>query len=95
MKDTFFSGKGLSETIAELQFLGVRAEDVPAIEVFTYHNRWYSLNNRRLYVFKQADSVESIPVIVKKGYRPTGKLKRKIDQHYMDTIILRDTMIGA
>ncbi|WP_316763687.1 RHS repeat-associated core domain-containing protein [Streptomyces herbicida] len=55
IKGSYKDGRSLDETIAELQSGEKSADDIQPIRVFERDGNIYSLDNRRLYAFKQAD----------------------------------------
>jgi RHS repeat-associated protein len=58
----FKDGSGtLSDLVKGLKDGSVKTTDVPAIRVFQKDGKWYTLDNRRLEAFKQAD-VKNIPI---------------------------------
>ena len=62
-------GKMLQETLNELVMGVVNINDIPKIRVYSDGNNYYSMNNRRLWVFKQLESLghlETIDVIVER-----------------------------
>ncbi|KAI5075691.1 hypothetical protein GOP47_0009767 [Adiantum capillus-veneris] len=52
----------LSSLLSKLQAGDITVDSIPFIRVFCYNDSWYSLDNRRLWVFKQYGA--PIPVIV-------------------------------
>lgn len=82
-----FAQDGLLEDAVEAIRAGtLSADSFPPIRVLTHRGRIYSLDNRRLWVFKAA-KVPSVPVIMMQPYR---KLAMRLDsQNYGDTVELR------
>ena len=66
IKKTFSDGRSIKETMYGLRNESISVDDIPAITVIEHDGRTYSLNNRRLWAFKES-GVESIPVIVKQA----------------------------
>jgi RHS repeat-associated protein len=54
IKNSYKDGQSLDATIAQLRSGATAAEDIPPIRVFERYGKIYSLDNRRLYAFKQA-----------------------------------------
>lgn len=66
IKFKFCNGALLSQVIVKLVRGTLKVQDFPPIRVFHYNNNWWSLDNRRLYVFKEAakkGAFYQIPVI--------------------------------
>lgn len=51
---TFRDGRSVLELIADLKAGRIKAENVPALRVFLHNGAIWSLDNRRLYAFKEA-----------------------------------------
>ncbi|MFH9712871.1 RHS repeat-associated core domain-containing protein [Streptomyces luteogriseus] len=54
IKGSYKDGRSLDETVAQLRSGEKRAEDIAPIRVFERDGNLYSLDNRRLYAFKEA-----------------------------------------
>lgn len=59
----FQAGNSIYEAIEQLEDGWIQASSFPAIKVFWHEREWWSLDNRRLYVFQQA-GVPLVPVDV-------------------------------
>merc|ERR1711879_973006 len=62
----FQDGRLLTKTIQELRSGHTTLRDIPTITVVLHEGRYYSVDNRRLRVFKEVFQSEKVPVIV--GY---------------------------
>lgn len=56
--------KSLQKAIFELDYGDARVSDYPMMRVVKHQGHWYSLDNRRLFVFKNCWSVDKVPVRV-------------------------------
>lgn len=56
-------GKTLQETLNELITGVIATSDIPSIRVYTDGTNYYSANNRRLWVFKQLETLGHIKTI--------------------------------
>ncbi|KAI8916596.1 hypothetical protein DFJ77DRAFT_460499 [Powellomyces hirtus] len=54
--DTFTNSSRVADTIAELK-AGLDPDRIPAIRVRKHNGVWYSLDNRRLYCFREAGTL--------------------------------------
>jgi hypothetical protein len=61
--ERFSNGRSIYSTVKQLQRGEIEAEDFPPIHVFCFDDCWWSLDNRRLWTFKNA-GLNSIPVKV-------------------------------
>ena len=66
IKREFRDGISIYDTMNALKNGCIDTDDIPAITVVEYKDVTYSLNNRRLWAFKES-GVEDIPVIVKEA----------------------------
>ena len=76
LASTFDDGRSIRGLVEDLQMGRVSPVDVPTIRVTFRFNSWYSLDNRRLKAFKEAQ-VKEVPVLVRKGL--TRELKEKMN----------------
>ncbi|KAL4484833.1 hypothetical protein ABPG74_020010 [Tetrahymena malaccensis] len=70
-------GKMLEETLKEIKEGTTKIDDIPRIKVIYDGNRYYSMNNRRLWVFKQLHAeglLKTVPVYLE-AEKATSKLK--------------------
>eukprot|EP01084_Bolivina_argentea_P273856 466611_1 len=65
IKNTFSCGTPIQVTMEGLKSKQIAVEDIPAVHVVKYKDVVYSLNNRRLWAFKNS-GIGKIPVILKK-----------------------------
>jgi len=54
IKGTFQDGKSVDQTISDLKSGAIQSSDIPQISVVNQNGNLYSLDNRRLYSFKEA-----------------------------------------
>jgi len=52
IRPQFRNGKGVNQVIEDIYKGVTKIEDIPRIEVTKRNNKYYSLSNRRLYVFR-------------------------------------------
>jgi hypothetical protein len=64
----YFSGcgKSIEQSLQEIREGNVAVEDIPLITVIEIENEYFSLNNRRLFMFK---------LLKKEGYLPSGTIR--------------------
>ncbi|GBG31376.1 Replication factor C subunit 2 [Hondaea fermentalgiana] len=74
----FDDGRLVEETVDDLLEEIISPFDIPAITVIEHKGLMYTLDNRRLWAFKEAD-VSSIPVILQDS-RLSYKLRRQLDK---------------
>ena len=79
IKSTFRDGTSIYATMNDLKHGCIDPDDIPAIKVVKYKGDTYSLDNRRLWAFKNAH-VDEIPVIVKAADASfISRLNKKVD----------------
>ncbi|CAC5413380.1 unnamed protein product [Mytilus coruscus] len=64
-KSTVHSDKYIGETLDDLINGTVKVNNIPNISVFIHNNKWFTTDNRRLWVFRKAEEfgiLRSIPV---------------------------------
>ncbi|CAG2201988.1 unnamed protein product [Mytilus edulis] len=64
-KSTVHSNKYIGETLDDLINRTINVKDIPTISVFIHNNKWFTTDNRRLWVFRKAEELgilHSIPV---------------------------------
>lgn len=54
IKGSYKDGRSVEDTVASLKSGEVGADDIPPIRIFEQYGKVYSLDNRRLYTFKEA-----------------------------------------
>jgi hypothetical protein len=62
IKEETQDGYNLMDVIRQLENGTIDPKNIPVIRVFKRNGKTYSQDNRRLYVFKQAKTVEKVPV---------------------------------
>lgn len=68
-------GKTLEATLKEIKEGVTKIDDIPRIKVIFDGSRYYSMNNRRLWVFKQLEAeglLKTVPVFLE-AEKPTSK----------------------
>ena len=75
-----FSGNSMkiTDTLDQILSHKITANDIPMIQVIVNNGIMYSLNNRRLYLFKELRKrgvITEVPVRMKQAF---GKLKSKL-----------------
>jgi hypothetical protein len=63
VSDSFAEGNLLSDLVTQLVNGEIHVDEIPPIRVVKYNSKWYTLDNRRLRVFKNA-LVDNVPVII-------------------------------
>jgi hypothetical protein len=61
IRGCFSTGKPISETFNEIKYGLTKITDIPIITVYCVDNKYYSLNNRRLYLFKMCKQNGLLP----------------------------------
>lgn len=61
IKPCFSTGKPIMETYQEIATNKINATDIPIINVYYVNDKYYSLNNRRLYLFKMCKNNGLLP----------------------------------
>lgn len=74
---SFDDGRPIIDTVDELQSKAITEFDIPAITVVPYNGQWFTLDNRRLWAFIEAE-VAQIPVIIKRTRHLPYELKRQL-----------------
>lgn len=67
----FRDGRGVNRAIEEIESGRIKVENFPAIRVARKNNKYYSLDNRRLYVFRVLEKrglIRTVPVVFQKHY---------------------------
>jgi len=64
--DKFSCDRSIDDVANGLRDGSIDCDDIPAIRVVRWNKNWYSLDNRRLWVFSEA-GIQDIPVIVSKA----------------------------
>eukprot|EP01119_Soliformovum_irregulare_P000918 TRINITY_DN10673_c0_g1_i2.p1 TRINITY_DN10673_c0_g1~~TRINITY_DN10673_c0_g1_i2.p1 ORF type:complete len:149 (-),score=17.39 TRINITY_DN10673_c0_g1_i2:90-536(-) len=59
----FSDGRRVCDTVSDLQTGKISIDDIPPIRVILYKSLYWSLDNRRLHVFKEA-GIETVPVLI-------------------------------
>ena len=58
ISNTFRSGQNIGETLDEIVSDPDTANRIPKISVFNKDDKWFTSDNRRLWVFKKAEEIE-------------------------------------
>jgi hypothetical protein len=61
IKPHFSTGKSIMDTYQEIATNKISASDIPIINVYCVNDKYYSLNNRRLYLFKMCKNNGLLP----------------------------------
>ena len=90
----FFSscGRRLDETLADIADGHTRIEDLPTITVLDAGDHYFSLNNRRLWVFKELRSrgiIEKVRVRVKEAL-PREKERYTTDRCVLNAKVMKE-----
>lgn len=94
----FFSGCGLSieSTLRQIVENSLSVEDLPLISVLPIRGQYYSLNNRRLYLFK---ALRAHGLLIEYGnciaVRVKTPLTREISRYSVDRCSLQAKLMGA
>jgi len=79
IRDVFQNGIPLIETLEQLRSASITVNDIPPIKVLEYEGKWWTIDNRRLWVFREYGQV--IPVEkVNEEYKGHVFYKRKNTQ---------------
>ena len=82
---TFTNGMPISWTIEMLEKNEILPRELPLIRIGWFKERWTSIDNRRLYCFKQSKNIDIIPVrIVKHKKRRFPQRTKKINNDRLD-----------
>lgn len=85
---SFVCGRSMQGVVDDLHANKITEDDIPCMQVFQYANKWFSKDNRRLWVFRQA-AFSSVPVQVV-ATPPTGFENKLADASWdTDQIKLR------
>ena len=66
IKDSFSSGTPIKWTIYMLESNQIKPMEIPLIRIGYVNGQWRSIDNRRLYCYKTAHNIDTIPVFVMK-----------------------------
>jgi len=61
IKPHFSTGKPIVDTYKEIEEKNISINDIPTINVYYIDQKYYSLNNRRLYLFKMCKDNGLLP----------------------------------
>ena len=76
-----FSGNSMliMDTFNQLKEKSIPITDIPMIQVMIVKNEMYSMNNRRLYMFKMLKREGLLDMVQVRVKRPTGKQAEKFN----------------
>ena len=62
IKNTFSNGTPIRWTIHMLERDEIKPRELPLIRIAWFNDQWKSVDNRRLYCYKTAKNIQTIPV---------------------------------